>query len=194
MPEPDESRVWEMYKLLVAQCEHFNKLESTYRALASTWLLAAFAGIGFVARDLRDPDRLGLIAAVSTAGALGIVLLWVLDLLVYHRLLNAAFYEQYNLEAKHYWLPQLAHSMFAFSGKSGVASKLVWFYVVTYQVLALAAAASLSLAPLPTATRLVKVAAFVFLLLLSTLPSAIMLRAVRRDSPSRVSEFMRSRQ
>jgi hypothetical protein len=82
-----EDLVWNIYKNLTAQCEHFNTLESTYRALASTWLLAAFAGIGFILKDIHSEREL-YVAAIAAAGAVGILLLWLLDLMVYHRLLT----------------------------------------------------------------------------------------------------------
>lgn len=43
--------VWQMYSGLTEQCQHFNTLESSYRTLASTWLLAAFGGIGFLLKE-----------------------------------------------------------------------------------------------------------------------------------------------
>lgn len=129
-----EDLPWEMYKSLVAQSEHFNGLESTYRTLASTWLLAAFGGIGFILKDV--PDYAGLlVAAVSAAAAAGIFLLWLMDLMVYHRLLGAVFAVQGALEDRHPWLPQTAHGMMRAHDNAGVVPKIVWFYVVSYLIL-----------------------------------------------------------
>jgi len=44
--------VLDMYKHLAEQSQHFNGIESTYRTLASTWLLASFGGMGFILKDL----------------------------------------------------------------------------------------------------------------------------------------------
>ena len=81
---------------------HFDELESKYRALASTWVLATFVGIGFVLTrgELQLPfDRLVAVTAVGVAGSAGIVLLWVMDLLVYHQLLGVVFMQGLALES-----------------------------------------------------------------------------------------------
>ncbi len=130
-----EDLVWDIYKSLTEQCEHFNSLESTYRTLASTWLLAAFAGIGFILKDIDSQHGPLFIAAVAGAAAVGIFLLWLLDIMVYHRLLGAAFAEQMALEKRHKWLPQVAHGMMGAHGGSGVVPKVVWFYIASYTLL-----------------------------------------------------------
>lgn len=63
---------------------HFNTVQSGYRTLASTWLLAAFAAIGFVLSTkltLLVPREL-VIAGIGMAASIGIYLLWIIDLLV----------------------------------------------------------------------------------------------------------------
>jgi len=40
--------VWKFYTEIGALERHFNQLQNHYRTLASTWLLAAFAAIGFL--------------------------------------------------------------------------------------------------------------------------------------------------
>lgn len=46
VPEPLFQRVWEFVKACDDREKHFNDLQGRYRTLASTWLLASFAGIG----------------------------------------------------------------------------------------------------------------------------------------------------
>jgi len=133
--------VWEIYKNLTEQCEHFNGIESTYRTLTSTWLLAAFGAIGFVMKDLQG-DPL-LIGAIASGAAIGIYLLWTLDLLVYHRLLGAAFAELLALENRNAWLPQVAHGMMNAEDGVGVVPRVVWFYIATYAVLVAIASVAL---------------------------------------------------
>jgi hypothetical protein len=68
---------------------HFNEMQSRYRALASTWLLATFVGGGFILSQKTFEVPLSRDLAVATLalfGAFGIGLLWNLDLMVYHRL------------------------------------------------------------------------------------------------------------
>jgi hypothetical protein len=145
-----EDLVWDVYKSLTAQCEHFNSIESTYRTLASTWLLAAFAGIGFIMKDIQSEDVPLFIAAVASAAAIGIFLLWLLDLMVYHRLLGAAFAEQLALEKRHAWLPQVAHGMMGAHGGAGVVPKIVWFYIASYSLLIGIASVALVHGAVPT--------------------------------------------
>jgi len=122
--------VWEAYKTMVEECRHFNQLQSTYRTLASTWLLASFAATGFILKEQTIPDKELLMGGVSTAAAIGLLLLWLLDLKVYQRLLGAAFQVQRSLETKHPWLPQLAHGMLRATRNVGVTPSVKWFYLV----------------------------------------------------------------
>jgi hypothetical protein len=127
--------VWQMYQGLAGQCQHFNGLESTYRTLASTWLLAAFGATGYVLNEKVGSSPAMLVAGIGAAGAIGIVLLWVLDLQVYHRLLAAAFSEQIRLEKEYSWLPMAAHLMKEAHHGAGVVPKIAWFYVAAYLLL-----------------------------------------------------------
>ena len=161
-----EDLVWEIYKNLTEQCEHFNGIESTYRTLASTWLLAAFAGIGFVLKDIDSEHRPFFIAAIAGAAAVGIFLLWLLDLMVYHRLLGAAFAEQLALESRHAWLPQVAHGMMGAHGGAGVVPKIVWFYIASYALLVGIASVALVCGAVPTwslSAQLLSMVGFVIL-------------------------------
>lgn len=124
--------VWRIYSDLAQQCQHFNQLESGYRTLASTWLLAAFGGIGLVLKDHVGGAPTLLIAGIAAAGGLGVALLWILDCLVYHSLLAATFTEQLKLESHHSWLPPVAHNMMAAHNGTGVSPKVVWFYIGGY--------------------------------------------------------------
>jgi len=145
-----ENLVWDMYKNLTEQCQHFNSIESTYRTLASTWLLAAFAGTGFILKELHAENPGFFIAAVAGAAAVGIFLLWLLDLMVYHRLLAAAFAEQMALENQHEWLPQVAHGMMAAHNGAGVVPRVVWFYIASYTLLIGIASVALVLGAAPS--------------------------------------------
>lgn len=131
---PSQQLTWEMYKNLGERCEHFNKLESSYRSLASTWLLATFAAVGFLLKE-EVPYKILIVFAVSVAGASGVFLLWLLDLMVYHRLLSAVFAEQLCLESKFPWLPQVSHNMMQLHDGRGVLPKVVWFYIIAYVTL-----------------------------------------------------------
>jgi hypothetical protein len=125
-------RVWRVCEELGTAERHFNELESRYRTLASTWLLATFAGVGFVLSEqvlALHIDRLILVGGIGLAGAIGIALLWNLDLMVYHQLLAANFYAGITLERAHPWLPQVRNAMLESQRGLGVLPRVVWFYM-----------------------------------------------------------------
>lgn len=101
------ARVWAVATGLEERERHFNQLQSRYRTLASTWLLATFAAIGFLLSTPITPpqDIEQLVIGVALAGATGMVLLWILDVLVYHELLVAGYVAGTDLEASFTWLP-----------------------------------------------------------------------------------------
>lgn len=84
--------VWKIVQECGEEERHFNTLQSVYRGVASSWLLATFGAVGYLMFD-KDGHvaHTWLGAAVCIMGALGISLLWMLDLHIYHRLLVAAF-------------------------------------------------------------------------------------------------------
>jgi hypothetical protein len=90
----------EIYKELSAHERHFNQMQNAIRSLASTWLLATFAGFGYLVVAKGFPrseiDLLG--ALVALASGTGIWLLWVLDIPVYHTLLVAMLKEMEKFE------------------------------------------------------------------------------------------------
>jgi fucose 4-O-acetylase-like acetyltransferase len=140
--------VWQMVTEFGEYERHFNKLQHNYRALASTWLLAMFAGIGYVltAKDLPFIPQ-PIIAFLGLAGACGMTLLWNLDLRVYHQLLESCFVEGLKLEKKYSWLPQTwLNMMETQDGKpKGVLARVVWFYVIGNTVALLVSGAAAAL-------------------------------------------------
>jgi len=93
----DDQRTLEMLKLITSAEHHFNNLTFNIRALASTWLLATFAGVGWILKDwekakvdqiVEKPD---LIIALCIGSSVGIFVLWLMDLKVYQAFLNVWF-------------------------------------------------------------------------------------------------------
>jgi hypothetical protein len=112
---------------------HFNNLQARYRMIVSTWLLGTFVAIGFilvrgVKFDPLCPEH--FIMVIALASATGVYLLWTLDLMVYHRLLDAWFIEGYLLEEEYTWLPPVRKTMWKFCGK-GILHRVVVFYLVS---------------------------------------------------------------
>lgn len=140
-------RVWKIVSEIFVEERHFNDLQSRYRTMASTWLLASFSAIGFVISKVIHigiPREL-LTSGIAVAGLIGIMLLWILDLLVYHRLLDSCFIEGLILEEKYSWLPPFRHNMMATMKGEGVLFRVVGFYIGMVTILVLVAGGSLSL-------------------------------------------------
>jgi hypothetical protein len=101
-------------------------------------MLAAFAGIGVVISTKGEfafpvPREL-LVVVIALAGAIGLGLLWVLDLLFYQRLLDAAYIEAKDLEDRHPWLPQPRNTMRVLLGGKGLQIVL-WYYIALTEVM-----------------------------------------------------------
>jgi hypothetical protein len=148
MPANDKEteHIWNFYVEMGLLERHFTQIQSGYRTLASTWLLGAFAAIGFVLAtrfSLPIPREL-LIAAIAIAASIGVYLIWVLDLLVTQRLLDGSYIQSRALEHTHRWLPQIRSTMRALL--RGKALRLVvWFYAVGTEVMAFVGGAGLLL-------------------------------------------------
>ena len=75
--------------------ERFNSSSGGIRSLASAWLLASLGAIGWLFSSydpLTWPLPLGfLVIVVTTLGCIGMITLWVMDQLVFHRLLTSVF-------------------------------------------------------------------------------------------------------
>jgi hypothetical protein len=143
-------RVWRIITEIGTDERHFNDLQARYRRMASGWLLAIFAGIGFVIIN-SDPPVIPpeippqfLITVISLAGCIGVGLLWVLDLLVYHRLLDSLFVEGKLLEARFSWLPPLRHNLMKTQNRRGALSLVVIFYQAQVALLILVAGGALA--------------------------------------------------
>ena len=137
--EPDNGQMnlalaWDVLKELGNSERHFNNLEAEYRKLASIWLLAGFAGMGFILKEnpqIAVPREIALMA-IGLATSVGIFLLWIVDLLVYHQLLDACFTQAKTIEKKYpKELPQVRSSMeHTQGGGKVVTTRVRWFYIL----------------------------------------------------------------
>jgi hypothetical protein len=132
---PPNKDVFESVWKIVQECgeeeRHFNQLQSVYRGIASTWLLATFGAVGYL---LFGKDGCvvhpWMAAMVCLLGAFGVALLWMLDLSVYHRLLVAAFDEGKALEDYFAWLPKVRTNMLTYTHHA-VRRRLALYYLFT---------------------------------------------------------------
>jgi len=131
----DFEKVWKIVQECGEEERHFNQLQSIYRGLASTWLLATFGAVGYLQFGKEgQQSHPEAAAAVCFAGAFGIALIWILDLDVYHRLLVAVFNEGRKLEGHFSFLPRFRTNMENIGRKPGsdlIRKRLAWYYAGT---------------------------------------------------------------
>ena len=95
-----ESNDIEYLSHIAAGEQHFNELQGTYRRLASTWVLATIAAVGFVLTSPAFEDTGNTyLMGLAVVSFLGIALLWVIDVDFYHLLLLAYYREGCEFEA-----------------------------------------------------------------------------------------------
>jgi predicted ATPase len=131
-----QDTVLKLYDKISTSEQHFNSLQLEYRKLSSVWLLAMFGGIGFLLAKIPDTElttRIILIGFISFGGAIGICLIWLLDLVVYHRLLRAYFLTGLLLEKqyKEYLPPTRSIMRHLDSNKKQILNHVVTYYFLT---------------------------------------------------------------
>ena len=120
------------YSNCIQAIKHFENVQTTFRVMTSTILLATFVGIGFIfsGENRQLPiDSFIAVAIVCSIGIAGIYALWHLDLIFYERLLTSFFAEAYDIEDRSNWLPKIHHKMVAGRLGEDKAKNLVFFYI-----------------------------------------------------------------
>ncbi len=135
-------KVWKIYEECSGAQRYFNGIQAEYRKLTSTWLIAYLFSLGFIVAYFDEGKVTALFGAnwspvlitifLSFAVSAGVALIWMLDLRVYHRLLQANFLIGLKMEKEHTWLPPKHHAMMLLSGSTGVEKRIVWFYVASF--------------------------------------------------------------
>jgi hypothetical protein len=113
---PSDFDIYEVIKEIGGMERHFHQIQHQYRVLASTWILAVFAAAGFILAteeldSLFSFNRVLAVVVLTGFGALGITLLYIMDVLVYGKLLKANFVKGKELEQKYHWLPSVRQTM-----------------------------------------------------------------------------------
>lgn len=125
---------------------HFNTIELEYRKLASQWLLVSLGAIGYVMTEKVSIsiDAWILVIAICMAACVGIFILWMLDIKVYHQLLHAAFKEGVLLEDEHpELLPQIRNNMLASQTGGDIIKRVILYYF--FSILLLLSIANISI-------------------------------------------------
>ena len=107
--------VLKKYEILQQAEEHFLILQYKYRQYAIYWLMGTFAGVGFLmSKELSHGifDTTLLISGVTIAGSIGLGLLWLLDIFLYQKMLDAVLIEALEMEKKNTFLPNVKNKLY----------------------------------------------------------------------------------
>ena len=134
-----EDQVLQLLNHIGDQEKHFNSLETQYRLLASTWLLACFGAMGYLLQSKNTfiIDQWLMVALIGLIGSVGIFLLWLMDIQVYHKLLHCVFIEGVILEQKYEWLPKIRTEMLNSQDTGEVATTTGLYYIYSLSILLL---------------------------------------------------------
>lgn len=114
--------------------QRFNETQAGIRTLASGWLLASIGAIAVMLKAGGDgkwiiaPEL--IVVIIATLGCLGLAILWVMDQLVYHRLLNSIFLVGLRLEYADSTLPPIRSMMMESAEGEGMHQWQRLYYVV----------------------------------------------------------------
>ena len=139
--------IFGFYSQLKLHKDYCSNMQSRYKFLTSTWLLAAFAGMGFLLsghENIQLPFNiiLGLVA-LSVFSGFGITLIWFLDVVLYQRLLMAILAELASLEESHKWLLKINSNILYIRSHEKYAILHSYFYIGINCIFILIASTSL---------------------------------------------------
>ena len=135
-------QLMEIYNHVGEEERHFNGLELEYRKLASHWLLVSLGAIGFVLskKEVVPINIWILVIGICLAASVGILVIWFLDMRVYHELLHAAFREGVQLEREFpELLPQIRNNMVKSQLGGDIIKRVMLYYFFSILLLAIIA-------------------------------------------------------
>ncbi len=135
-------QLMEIYNHIGEEERHFNGLELEYRKLTSHWLLATLGAIGFlISKGDNVPINMWtLVIGICMAASVGILVIWFLDMKVYHELLHAAFREGVRLEREFpQLLPQIRNNMIRSQLGGDIIKRVMLYYFFSIVLLAVVA-------------------------------------------------------
>ena len=135
-------QLMEIYNHIGEEERHFNSLELEYRKLASHWLLVSLGAIGFVLskKEVVPINIWMLVIGICIAASVGILVIWFLDMKVYHELLHAAFREGVQLEREFpELLPQIRNNMVKSQIGGDIIKRVMLYYFFSILLLAIIA-------------------------------------------------------
>lgn len=108
---PRTAVAYGLYSQIKGHKDYFSRAQGRYRALVSTWIIAAFIGLGYVLSKKEAgsvPISPMIQAAFLSLGAvLGIGLLWHLDIVLHQKLWWASVAELASIEEKYSFITRV---------------------------------------------------------------------------------------
>jgi hypothetical protein len=129
----DFDQVMQLYNHIADEERHFNSIELEYRKLASQWLLVTFGAIGILlGNDFKMPTNFSVwyvIIVICALSAIGILVIFIVDIKAYHGLLHEAFKSGIALEMKYKTiLPPIRINMVLAAKDGDIVNWVVLFY------------------------------------------------------------------
>jgi hypothetical protein len=165
------------YSKLLEGGRHHGAIQTGYRIMASTWLLATFAAIGFLlSGDVLLPfSHLLGVTIACLLGIVGLYLIWYEDTFVQEMLLDIHVVEALLLEERHNWLPQVHHNFLHLYKHSNARIVKVLFFMGCKSILVFIAATALGFYFYPMGPHLT-IATIAACIVLNFLSSKLMLK------------------
>jgi hypothetical protein len=140
----DKGEIIEIYKELGLYERHFNQIQNLFKGLSSTWFLAGFTAIGYLfSTNISSlPININLAASlVCLVVCTGILLFWMMDVLVYHKLLLATIETGENFKSKNSIneFIQLRENWKSYTSGFRVRNAMSIFYLVQCSILVVGA-------------------------------------------------------
>lgn len=129
---------YEAYAQTIERLQHFNRMQTTYRTFAFTWLAATFFGIGYSlsSREINLPfPPLMIVVLLCVLSSAGIVLIWYMDLIMCERMIATALFEGLEYEKEFEWIPKVHQTSNSFHGLWGYVHLKALFYVGCFLII-----------------------------------------------------------
>lgn len=130
----EKNLMCELYAQLQLHKHYFSQMQNKCRNLCSTWVVAAFIGIGFlISKNTHlDPSFNNFLAIliVCICTLCGITLIWHLDIVFYQKFWLAVVVEMARMEKKYPWLPTIHLNILCMRKEKGLRFFQGVFYIL----------------------------------------------------------------
>ncbi|MEW6289861.1 MAG: hypothetical protein AB1545_08410 [Thermodesulfobacteriota bacterium] len=132
----EKEEILKQYERLLLHENQFNIHIAEIRKIASAWLLADMGAMAYILKGAQNgalsPLDQTLILVVGLLGAVGLAVLWIMDRLVYAKLLDATIFLALKMEQAHASeLPQIRSTILAYSSYLGGYISAYYYVPVT---------------------------------------------------------------